>query len=181
MAACLPHGQLSAFSGETHLSTKQSTRSSNLQARVFVCLSNTNFSALSLQITTPTNRRLSFVAPCSNSGFSDSKSVLVEEPTFLDIGSETKVDVGGGGGDGGSFGKGGSGGGGGEGGGDCEDEEFGPIMKFEDVLKETEARGAKLPADMMEAAMTTGLPKVLLSRYLDLQVRSLSKYHIIIS
>ncbi|KAL0451103.1 UNVERIFIED_CONTAM: protein RETICULATA, chloroplastic [Sesamum latifolium] len=67
-----------------------------------------------------------------------------------------------------------SGGGGGSGGGnndgdDYEEKEFGPILKFEEVIRETEARGASLPADMLEAAKTVGLRKVLLNRYLDLQ------------
>ncbi|KAL0347359.1 UNVERIFIED_CONTAM: protein RETICULATA, chloroplastic [Sesamum calycinum] len=56
------------------------------------------------------------------------------------------------------------GGGGGSGGGDndgddYEEKEFGPILKFEEVIRETEARGASLPADMLEAAKTVGLRK----------------------
>ncbi|OVA17771.1 Protein of unknown function DUF3411 [Macleaya cordata] len=78
---------------------------------------------------------------------------------------------GGGGGDGnGKFGSGGGGGGGGDHEEDGkEEEEFGPIMKFEEVMKETEKRGASLPSDMLEAAKTVGIRKVLLIRYLDLQ------------
>ncbi|KAL1549195.1 protein RETICULATA, chloroplastic-like [Salvia divinorum] len=91
---------------------------------------------------------------------------------------DSKNDVGGGGGfiDGsggnGKFsgGGGGAGGGGGDDGGDdYEEKEFGPILKFEEVIRETEARGASLPADMLEAAKTLGLRKLLLQRYLDLQ------------
>lgn len=73
-------------------------------------------------------------------------------------------------------GRGGDGGGGGGGGGgnddgeDGDEEEFGPILKFEEVMKETEARGASLPLDMLEAAKNVGIRKVLLLRYLDLQV-----------
>jgi hypothetical protein len=69
-------------------------------------------------------------------------------------------------------GRGGGGGGGGNGDGEDgeEEEEFGPIMKFEEVMKETEARGASLPLDMLEAAKSVGIRKVLLLRYLDLQV-----------
>ncbi|XP_057512182.1 protein RETICULATA, chloroplastic-like [Actinidia eriantha] len=63
---------------------------------------------------------------------------------------------------------GGGGGWGGEGGGE-EEQEFGPIMKFEEVMKETKARGASLPMDMLEAAKSVGIRKVLLLRYLDLQ------------
>ncbi|XP_010509269.1 PREDICTED: protein RETICULATA, chloroplastic-like [Camelina sativa] len=65
---------------------------------------------------------------------------------------------------------GGNGGGGEEGGGeDYEEKEFGPLLKFEDVMKETEAQGATLPSDMLEAAKNYGIRKVLLFRYLDLQ------------
>lgn len=94
------------------------------------------------------------------------------------------TDCGNGGGDvfGGNNGNGsngkwlGGGGGGGDNseGGDGEeeeedDDEFGPIMKFEDVMKETEARGASLPLDMLEAAKSGGLRELLLLRYLELQ------------
>ncbi|XP_009337392.2 protein RETICULATA-RELATED 1, chloroplastic [Pyrus x bretschneideri] len=88
--------------------------------------------------------------------------------------SEPKIDGFGGGNDGGdggdSFGGGGRGegdGGGKEEGG--EGEEFGPLLKFDEVMKESEARGVKLPLDMVEAAKTTGLREVFLLRYLDLQ------------
>lgn len=69
-------------------------------------------------------------------------------------------DVFGGGGDGGS-------GGGGEGGGE-EDEEFGPLLNFEAVMKEAEARGITLPPDMAEAARITGIREMFLLRYLEL-------------
>lgn len=85
--------------------------------------------------------------------------------------TEPKID-GTGGDDGGDF-SGGGGGGGGEGGGneeDAEGEEFGPLLRFDEVMKETEARGVELPLDMLEAAKTTGLRKEFLLRYLALQV-----------
>ncbi|KAK3226285.1 hypothetical protein Dsin_006147 [Dipteronia sinensis] len=69
----------------------------------------------------------------------------------------------------------GNGGGGSDGGGDgseeneYEEKEFGPLMKFEEVMKEVEARGATLPSDMLEAAKNVGIRKLLLLRYLDLQ------------
>ncbi|KAJ8899937.1 hypothetical protein K2173_019642 [Erythroxylum novogranatense] len=100
---------------------------------------------------------------------------------FAEIGSEVKTDIDGIGNDGDIFdGRGGngkfSGGGGGGGGGgdgnegeDHEEEEFGPIMNYEQVIRETEARGATLPSDMLEAAKTMGIRKLLLLRYLDLQ------------
>ncbi|KAK6120323.1 hypothetical protein DH2020_046014 [Rehmannia glutinosa] len=77
---------------------------------------------------------------------------------------------GGGGGGNGKFSGGGGGGGGGDNSGDdYEEKEFGPLLKFDEVIRETEARGASLPVDMLEAAKTVGLRKVLLLRYLDLQ------------
>ncbi|KAL5763868.1 hypothetical protein ACOSP7_016233 [Xanthoceras sorbifolium] len=75
---------------------------------------------------------------------------------------------GGDGGAGDSFGRGGGRDDDGEG-SDKEKEEFGPILKFEEVMKETEARGVTLPCDMVEAAKTTGIRKMFLLRYLDLQ------------
>lgn len=73
----------------------------------------------------------------------------------------------------GKFTGGGGGGGGGNDneGNDKEEDEFGPLLKFEEVMRETEARGATLPADMLEAAKSAGIREVLLLRYLDLQVQ----------
>ncbi|CAK7324695.1 unnamed protein product [Dovyalis caffra] len=64
----------------------------------------------------------------------------------------------------------GGGGGGGRDGGDSEeDKEFGPILKFEDVMKEKETRGVELPADMLEAAKSAGIIQLFLLRSPDLQ------------
>lgn len=82
---------------------------------------------------------------------------------------ESEFDGNGGNGSIGNGGEGGGNGGGDDNGGDKEEEEFGPIMKFEEVMKEAEARGASLPSDMFEAAKSVGIRKVLLLRYLDLQ------------
>lgn len=86
---------------------------------------------------------------------------------------EPEVDDNGGGGDGGNdkFPLGGGGDGGEGDDGDGDEDEFGPIMKYGDVLIEAESRGAILPADMLEAAKSTGLRRLILTRYLDLQVR----------
>lgn len=86
-------------------------------------------------------------------------------------GNGVEIDIGG---NGGGNGKSGGGGGGGDGGGegdDFEEKEFGPILKFDEVMREAEVRGARLPCDMVEAAKSLGIRKVLLLRYLDLQVR----------
>ncbi|GLT63810.1 hypothetical protein SLA2020_363440 [Shorea laevis] len=74
--------------------------------------------------------------------------------------------------EGGNDGSSTGGGGGGEGGGDedeYEEREFGPLLKFEDVMREAEAKGVSLPSDVMEAAKSTGIRKLFLSRYLELQ------------
>ncbi|KAF5750905.1 hypothetical protein HS088_TW03G01245 [Tripterygium wilfordii] len=96
-----------------------------------------------------------------------------KEISVLESGSELETDSHGNGGDNGNF-KNGGGSGGGSGGGDGkgddqEAEEFGPILKYEEVMKEAEARGVKLPSDMLEAAKSTGIRQLLLLRYLDLQ------------
>lgn len=86
--------------------------------------------------------------------------------------SDYKPNVDNGSGDGGDNAGNGKalGGGGDGGGGDPEEKEFGPLLNFTQVMREIEARGAKLPSDMLEAAKTVGIRKVLLDRYLDLQV-----------
>ncbi|XP_014497258.1 protein RETICULATA-RELATED 1, chloroplastic [Vigna radiata var. radiata] len=76
---------------------------------------------------------------------------------------------GGGGGDGDAGGGGGGGDGDRDGGGD---EEFGPLLNFEAVMRESEARGVKLPGDMVEAARVTGIREMFLLRYLELQSSS---------
>lgn len=86
-----------------------------------------------------------------------------------DSGGGDFIDGSGGNGNGNGNGKFSGGGGGDNNGGDNEDEEFGPILKFEEVILEAETQGISLPADMLEAAKTVGLRKVFLLRYLDLQ------------
>ncbi|KAF8048709.1 hypothetical protein N665_2429s0008, partial [Sinapis alba] len=51
----------------------------------------------------------------------------------------------------------------------AEEKEFGPLLKFDEVVKETERRGITLPEDMLEAAKSVGIRKLFLLRYLDLQ------------
>lgn len=102
-----------------------------------------------------------------------------KDETFREL--EPELDGGGGddGGINGGNGDGGDGGGGGGEGGDdgeedeadkAEEKEFGPILKFDEVMKETERRGITLPEDMLEAAKSVGIRKLFLLRYLDLQV-----------
>ncbi|XP_043719309.1 protein RETICULATA, chloroplastic-like [Telopea speciosissima] len=80
-----------------------------------------------------------------------------------------EIPSGGGTGGHGGGGGGGSGGSGGNEEDDHEEKEFGPVVKFVEVMKEAEARGVSLPPDMLEAAKTVGIRRVLLDRYLDLQ------------
>ncbi|KAK4582025.1 hypothetical protein RGQ29_025262 [Quercus rubra] len=117
------------------------------------------------------------VSVSKEGGNSDSGSVVGKDIRILETGFEVKADNdGNGGGDvlggsgNGSFSSGGGGGGGGDDNGDDkEEDEFGPILKFEEVMKETEARGVSLPSDMLEAAKSVGIRKLLLLRYLDMQ------------
>ncbi|XP_019457503.1 PREDICTED: protein RETICULATA-RELATED 1, chloroplastic-like [Lupinus angustifolius] len=61
------------------------------------------------------------------------------------------------------------GGGDGDEGGSEGDEELGPLLNFEAVMKEAEARGVKLPSDMVEAAKNIGIREMFLLRYLELE------------
>ncbi|XP_073297950.1 protein RETICULATA, chloroplastic-like [Primulina huaijiensis] len=97
----------------------------------------------------------------------EGKNYVSKPDSKLDGGGGNFIDGSGGNGNG-KF-SGGGGGGGDNNEGDNEDEEFGPILKFEEVILEAEAQGISLPADMLEAAKTVGLRKVFLLRYLDLQ------------
>lgn len=106
---------------------------------------------------------------CVDSSDFAAKTMEVE----MDNGSADGSGGRGSGGDG-KFSSGGGVGGGGGGDdseeSDYEEEEFGPVMRFEEVMRETEKRGTSLPSDMIEAAKTIGLRSLVLSRYLDLQV-----------
>lgn len=76
---------------------------------------------------------------------------------------------------------GGNNGGGGDDDGEEEEEEekeFGPLVKLDEVMKETERRGIALPEDMSEAAKSVGIRKLFLLRYLDLQTDCWIKVHI---
>ncbi|XP_020252461.1 protein RETICULATA, chloroplastic-like [Asparagus officinalis] len=102
----------------------------------------------------------------------DVEDVSVKEETKVkDLSHSPNVDNENGGGDFPPRGGGGGGNGGnGDGEGDSnEDDEFGPLLKFDDVIRETEAKGATLPEDMLEAAKTIGIRELILSRYLDMQ------------
>jgi hypothetical protein len=49
-------------------------------------------------------------------------------------------------------------------------DEFGPLLSFQEVMQETESRGVTLPADMLQAAKSGGIQKLLLLRYFEMQV-----------
>lgn len=100
------------------------------------------------------------------------QKILDSESDSKSVGNDDNSVVFDGSGGNGSFGSGGAGDGGGGGGDDDDDKEegeFGPMLKYDEVLRETEARGVTLPFDMLEAAKTVGIPKLLLLRYLDLE------------
>ncbi|KAJ6848560.1 protein RETICULATA, chloroplastic-like [Iris pallida] len=122
--------------------------------------------------------RASFSLGNRNSNFSS----VPQEVGDLSVKKEENVDLDdGNGGSSYSSGSGGSGefppGGGGDGGSNGDgnkdendgEDEFGPLLKYDEIVKEVEARGASLPTDMLEAAKSTGIQKVLLDRYLEMQ------------
>ncbi|CAN1294510.1 Protein RETICULATA-RELATED 1, chloroplastic [Linum perenne] len=102
----------------------------------------------------------------SESAANSIKDSFPSEVSGLDDGGGGDVFGGNGGSPGGGDGFGGNGGspGGGDDGDDGEEDEFGPIMKLDDVIRETEARGAKLPVDMLAAAETSGIREKFLLR-----------------
>lgn len=141
--------------------------SSGSRSRRFVVAMNMSQSHSESQITVPKEG-------------GDTGSVLGKDVEVFESGFEEKVDIGNDGNDGdvvdGSGGNGGFTIGGGGGGGDGDDngddeeaEELGPLLKFEEVMKEAKACGATLPSDMLEAAKSVGIRKLFLLRYLDLQ------------
>ncbi|CAI8592926.1 unnamed protein product [Vicia faba] len=87
----------------------------------------------------------------------------------LEYPKSDQTDIGGGGDDGDDFGGGRGGDDGDHGEAEDGDEEFGPLLNFEAVMKEVEARGVTLPSDMEEAARITGIRQMFLLRYLELQ------------
>lgn len=101
------------------------------------------------------------------SGVKDSLASETGSLPELDHGNSGGDSLGGNGGNG-KFPPGGGGGGEHEE-NDEEEKEFGPLMKFEEVMREVEKRGATLPSDMLEAAKTIGIREKLLLRYLDSQ------------
>eukprot|EP00257_Ricinus_communis_P020580 XP_015579842.1 protein RETICULATA-RELATED 1, chloroplastic [Ricinus communis] len=112
---------------------------------------------------------LRYPSPITNNPRSNSISRLQCINTVHENDRVLGISGGGGGGNGG--GDGSSGGGGGDGGDNEEEEEkeFGPIMRYEQIIKEAETRGVQLPHDMIEAAKTTGIRQLFVLRYLDLQ------------
>lgn len=101
-------------------------------------------------------------------GKEESKALVEVEVEVASGGGNGNGKAGGGGGGGGQGG--GGSGGGGEGGEDGEEKEFGVLLNAEEVARELEKAGVVLPADMAEAANRLGIRKLLLSRYIELQV-----------
>ncbi|KAH9700038.1 protein RETICULATA-RELATED 1 [Citrus sinensis] len=130
---------------------------------------------LSLRHSTATNPALCKLLCVGNNFDSTPKTIeipgkITEESPDCEPRIHSSGGDGGAGDSSGGGGGGDSGGGGGDGeGNDGEEKEFGPILKFEEVMKEIELKGVGLPDDMMEAAKTVGIRKMFLLRYLDLQ------------
>ncbi|KAE8705602.1 Phototropic-responsive NPH3 family protein isoform 1 [Hibiscus syriacus] len=105
----------------------------------------------------------------TSSSLEGGKGNFDDESRVLEIGNgdQKKYNFGSGGGNEGGGLFGGEGGDEGENG---DERDFGPILKFEDVMKEANARGVELPSDMLEAAKSNGLRKLFVLRYLDLQI-----------
>ncbi|PON70910.1 Protein RETICULATA-related [Trema orientale] len=156
-----------------HVSARQCGHNNlAVEVRVFQCPWEPLNVVASRQFSSIENRR--FGTKCAESG--PVAKTIVDETRFSEPRNDYDYGGGGGGGGGGgddggdsNGGDGGGGGGGGDDGDGAEEEEFGPIMKFEEVVKEAEGRGVKLPSDMVEAAKSTGIRKAFLLRYLDLQ------------
>ncbi|XP_041995320.1 protein RETICULATA-RELATED 1, chloroplastic-like isoform X2 [Salvia splendens] len=146
MSLCIPAGGFTA----PHL--QRTSRNVAIKFTVFANFSPSNQPSLRIAAENP------FRIQCAGPDTATEKTSRPED--F----EEPKLDDGGDG-DGGGGGEGDDGGGGGEGEDRGGEDEFGPIVNYEEVLMEAESRGVVLPADLIEAAKTEGL----LTRYLDLQ------------
>ncbi|XP_059659318.1 protein RETICULATA-RELATED 1, chloroplastic [Cornus florida] len=160
-------------------STKQWGHNQTVEVRVLGCMRNPNLEfAKSSRFPALHNsfrNNQVFRVKCAESERL-AKTFMVLEGSEVESVTKTDDGTGGGGGGGGNrrFSSGGGDGGGSDGGGDSgerdnDEEEFGPIMKFEEVIREMEMQGASLPSDMLEAAKSTGIRRLILARYLDLQ------------
>ncbi|KAL3530438.1 hypothetical protein ACH5RR_009760 [Cinchona calisaya] len=163
--------KLSISSFDTVSTNQFTTRNVIFRFKILGSSKNSRFSSFSIrnEFNLKKNGKTGrvFELKCSES------EIMAKRDYVSEVLEEPRIDNGGGGDGGdGRLPSGGGGGGGGEGGGedgDFDEEEFGPIMKFEEVMREAEKRGAILPSDMVEAAETTGIRSLILSRYLDLQ------------
>ncbi|KAG6417315.1 hypothetical protein SASPL_119469 [Salvia splendens] len=155
MSLCIPAGGFTA--PNLHCSSHQRTgRNVALKFTVFANFSPSNKPSLRIAAENP------FRIQCAGPDTAKGKTSQLED--F----EEPKLDHGGDGGGGGG-GEGDDGVGGGEGDDGGGEDEFGPIVNYDEVLMEAESRGVVLPADLIEAAKAEGLRRVFLTRYLDLQ------------
>lgn len=161
---------LSISPNETVSINQFATQSVDFQFRLLASSSFSSFSIrndVSFRESNRSNSCQVFQLKCSESDF------IAKTSDVLEVIEEPRV-ASGSGGDGGN-GRVPSGGGGGGDGDEEEDDddfdekEFGPILKFEEVMREADKRGATLPSDMLEAARTSGIRSLILSRYLGLQ------------
>lgn len=169
MAICLPHLGLSKLStSSTDTDSFKPLKFQNVNFELKVLGNSSKF--MSMYHSFRVKQIISI--KCSESDAVENIISVTEVPNTE---SANKTDSGSGGDNGnGRFPAGGGGGGGGgeddDDADDNDEKEFGPIMKFEEVMREAEMRGATLPSDMLEAAKTIGLRRLIVTRYLDLQV-----------
>lgn len=161
---------LSISPNETVSINQFATQSVDFQFRLLGSSSFSSFSIrndVSFRESNRSNSCQVFQLKCSESDF------IAKTSDVLEVIEEPRV-ASGSGGDGGNGRVPSGGGGGGDGDEEEEDDdfdekEFGPILKFEEVMREADKRGATLPSDMLEAARTSGIRSLILSRYLGLQ------------
>lgn len=163
-----------SFNALIHLSVCSTGNSGPVEPKGFVAFGSQNpESPLRLSLSVSALHRSKIRVNCINPDSEGKTGGSGEDGDFGGkLKDEPSIDGGGSGGGGGNGSSGGGGEGGGDGGDDADaydEKEFGPLMKFEDVIKNAEARGVDLPADMIEAAKSSGIRELFLSRYLDLQ------------
>ena len=173
MSVYSSHFHLSYFYGATSNESNLSKQSYSTYVHVYRAVGCSRLEA-DIRVTNLalSNRCNAFLVKSYNNESTRTLSISDDDGDLEDSGDgnvkfppENGNSGGGGGGSGG-----GSGGDGDYEGGDEDEKEFGPILNFEEVIRETEKHGVTLPSDILEAAKTTGIRELILMRYLELQV-----------
>lgn len=161
-----------SFNSLIHLTCRHNGGSAPEEPKSFVSLGSQNpESRLKLTLSVSTFHRSTVRINCISPESEGKTGGSGEDGENGDFGGKSKDEssIGGNGGENGGGNDNGGGGEGDGGGGDEEDAKFGPLLKLEDVIKKVEEKGVNLPEDMMEAAKTSGIHELFLTRYLDLQ------------